>query len=183
MKKSPLVALTFCLLCATVLVGCSDGNGDIRQWMTEQQNQTHPTVPPLDAPKKFTPQAYTEASSTAPFEIQKLTQALKRDSNQSDNAALVAPELVRLKEPLESYPLDSMTMVGILDQKGRQVALVKTNNLIYQVQVGSYLGLNYGRVTKITGTEISLREIVQDGNSQWIERMTTLQLQMQEKSK
>jgi len=57
------------------------------------------------------------------------------------------------------------------------VALVKVDNLLYQVRVGNHLGQNYGRVTKITETEVSLREIVQDAAGEWIERTATLQLQ------
>jgi type IV pilus assembly protein PilP len=55
------------------------------------------------------------------------------------------------------------------------------DRLLYQVKLGNYLGEHYGRVTKITETEVTLREIVQDAVGEWIERVATLQLQ--EKSK
>jgi type IV pilus assembly protein PilP len=45
------------------------------------------------------------------------------------------------------------------------------------VRVGEYLGLNYGRITRINETEVGLREIVQDAAGEWIERVATLQLQ------
>ena len=61
------------------------------------------------------------------------------------------------------------------------MALLTVDKLLYQVQVGAYLGQNYGRVMKIAETEVTLREIVQDAAGEWIERATTLQLQ--EKSK
>ena len=80
------------------------------------------------------------------------------------------------REPLEGYPLDTMTMVGSLDRKGKLVALVKVAGLLYQVQPGNYLGQNYGRVTRISETEIVLREIVQDAAGEWTERPATLQL-------
>ena len=117
-----------------------------------------------------------------PFDPQKLTRALKKDSTQvSANAALIAPELNRRKEPLEAYPLDTMAMVGSLHRTGQPVALVRVDNLLYQVKPGNYLGQNYGRVMKVTETEVVLREIVQDATGDWIERTATLQLQ--EKSK
>ncbi len=97
------------------------------------------------------------------------------------NATLIAPELNRRKEPLEAYPLDTMAMVGSLVKTGQPVALVRVDNLLYQVKVGAYLGQNYGRVMKVTETEVVLREIVQDATGDWIERPATLQLQ--EKSK
>jgi type IV pilus assembly protein PilP len=50
-------------------------------------------------------------------------------------------------------------------------------NLLYQVNPGDYIGQNYGKITKITETEVALREIVQDAAGEWIERTSTLQLQ------
>ena len=95
----------------------------------------------------------------------------------SANAGLVAPELARRKEPLESFPLDSMSMVGSLLKVGQPVALVKVDNLLYQVRAGNYLGMNYGKITKVGETEVTLREIVQDASGEWIERIAKLQLQ------
>jgi type IV pilus assembly protein PilP len=107
---------------------------------------------------------------------------LKRDSAQiASNGALVAPELARRKEPLEAFPLDTMSLVGSIVKVGQPVALVKVDNLLYQVKPGNYLGQNYGKVTKISETEVTLREIVQDAVGEWIERVVSLQLQ--EKSK
>ena len=51
------------------------------------------------------------------------------------------------------------------------------DSLLYQVKAGDYLGQNFGRITKITETDITLREVVQDAAGEWIERTSTLQLQ------
>lgn len=161
------------------LTGCgSSKEDDIRQWMAEEKSRTQPKVKPLPAPKQFKPEPYTNAASLEPFSNQKLTQALKRESSQATaNAALIAPELARRKEPLEAFPLDTMSMVGSIIKSGQHVALVRVDSLLYQVRVGSYLGQNYGKVTKITETEVTLREIVQDAVGEWIERVATIQLQ------
>lgn len=166
-------------LVLTLQTGCSiSGEDELRQWMSDQRNQVHPRVVPLVEPKKFIPQAYTQEAAVDPFSLQKLTQALKRDSTQSvANTALISPELGRRKEALEAYPVDSMVMVGFLKKAGQPVALVKIDNLLYQVRVGNYLGLNYGRVMKIGESEITLREIVQDSTGDWIERTAGLVLQ------
>nr|WP_093125430.1 pilus assembly protein PilP [Variovorax sp. OK605] len=165
------------MLAAAGLSACESGQEDLQRWMAEQRAQVKPSVPPITAPKKFTPQAYTEASSFEPFNILKLTQALRRDSNQPSTSELIAPELARRKEPLEAFPLDAMAMVGSMGRKGQPVALVRIDKLLYKVRVGEYLGLNYGRITLINETEIGLREIVQDAAGEWIERVATLQLQ------
>lgn len=168
------------LLAAAVsgLAGCgSSGQEELQQWMVDQRNSTKPSVKPLSAPGKFSPETYTQEGSIEPFSIQKLTQALKRDSTQvTANAALIVPELSRRKEPLEASPLDSIVMVGSLIKVGQPVALVRVDNLVYQVKPGNYLGQNYGRITRVTETGVALREIVQDAAGEWIERTATLQL-------
>ncbi|HXE47577.1 MAG TPA: pilus assembly protein PilP [Ramlibacter sp.] len=164
---------------ALLLAACgSSGQEELQTWMNEQRAQTRPKVQPIPEPKKFTPQAYTQEAATDPFSHQKLTQALKRESAQTtSNAALVAPELARRKEPLESFPLDTMKMVGSMVKEGRPVALVRIDSLLYQVRPGNYLGQNFGKIVKVGETDLVLREIVQDAAGEWIERTATLQLQ------
>ena len=165
------------------LSGCgSSGDDELRQWMSELRATTKPKVTPLTEPKQFLPQTYAMASGVEPFNSIKLTQALRRESTQTaSNAALIAPEMARRKEPLESYPLDVMAMVGSLDKKGAPTALLKVDNLLYQVRVGNYIGQNYVRITKITENTIQLREIVQDATGDWIERAVSLDLQEDKK--
>lgn len=160
------------------LAGCSSSEQDeLQQWMADQRNSTRPSVTPLAAPGKFSPETYGQEGAVEPFSIQKLTQALKRDSNQATaNAALIEPELRRRKEPLEAAPLDAIVMVGSLIKVGQPVALVRVDNLVYQVKPGNYLGQNYGRITKVTETGVTLREIVQDAAGEWIERTASLEL-------
>jgi len=167
-----------------MLSACSSSDQEaLQQWMTEQRNGTHPKVQPIPEPKKFVPQAYSQEGSPDPFSGQKLAQALKRDASQSTkaNAGLVAPELNRRKEPLEAFPLDSMAMVGSLIKGADPVALVKVENLVYQLRVGNHLGQNYGKITKITETEVAIREVVQDASGEWTERLGSLQLQERSK--
>ena len=164
------------------LGGCAGSDrDDLQAWMAEQRAQVKPTVTPIVAPKKFTPQAYTQDGGVEPFNIAKLTQALRRDAAQPSTSGLIAPELSRRKEALEAFPLDAMEMVGSLQGSGQPVALVRVDKLIYQVRAGNYLGLNYGRVLRVSENELTLREIVQDASGEWIERPATLELQ--EKSK
>ena len=174
----PVAKVLWLALATLGLNACGDSDQeDLQRWMVEQRAQIKPSVPPISEPKKFTPQAYTEASSFEPFNMLKLTQALRRESNQPSTSELIAPELARRKEALEAFPLDTMAMVGSMNRNGQPVALVRVDKLLYKVRVGEYLGLNYGRITRINETEVALREIVQDAAGEWIERVATLQLQ------
>ncbi len=163
------------VLLACGLGGCGGEQDELTQWMDAQKREVKPTVQPLLPPKKFVPQAYVSMNGVEPFSMQKLTVALKQESRQPNS--LLSGELNRRKEPLESYPLDSMTMVGSVIRAGRPYALVRVDRLLYQVKSGDYLGQNYGKIVKISETELDLREIVQDAGGEWVERPTALKLQ------
>jgi type IV pilus assembly protein PilP len=172
------------MLVTVAVAGCGGGDQqEVQAWMNEQRALTKPQVQPIPEPKKFTPQPYSQDAGTEPFSNQKLASALKKESQQSGStsAALLAPELNRRKEPLEAFPLDAVVMVGSLQKQGQPVALVRVDNLLYQVRPGNYLGQNYGRITKVGETELVLRELVQDAAGEWIERNATLQLQERSK--
>lgn len=170
-RTRSLITLTAVLM----LAACGADHDELRGWMEQQRREARPNVPPLQAPKKFDPQPYTAAQAVDPYSTQKLTVALKQEARQPNS--LLSAEMNRRKEPLESYPLDSMNMVGSVDKQGQPFALLRVDNLLYQVKVGDYLGQNYGRIMRIGETEITLREIVQDAAGEWIERPAALQLQ------
>ena len=166
-------------ICAAVLfvltAGCSGEQDELQQWMEQQKREAKPSIQPLNAPKKFNPQAYASMDGVEPFSTQKLTVALKQEARQPNS--LLSAEINRRKEPLEAYPLDSMGMVGSVVKQGRQYAFLRVDNLLHNVKVGDYLGQNYGKITKISETDVSLREIVQDAAGEWIERTSVIQLQ------
>lgn len=171
----PASSFLLALGATALLAACGANHEELQQWMEQQRREVKPNVTPLQPPKKFNPQPYQSAQAVEPFSNQKLTVAIKQESRQP--SSLLAGELNRRKEPLEAFPLDSMSMVGSLSKGGQPYALLKVDNLLYQVKMGDYLGQNYGRITKIGETEIALREIVQDAAGEWIERIGSLQLQ------
>lgn len=175
MSRTHVSRVTVPFVAALVLAACSGEQEELTAWMKQQEREVKPNVEPLTPPKKFVPQPYTALAGVEPFSNQKLTVALKQEARQPNS--LLAAEINRRKQPLEAYPLDSMTMVGSVSKAGQPYALLRVDNLLYQVRAGDYLGQNYGKITKITETDIALREIVQDAAGEWIERMSALQLQ------
>lgn len=164
------------LLSTLVLAaGCSTQQEELQAWMDQERAQARPTVQPISPPQRFDPQRYEVMELVEPFSTDKLTVVLRQSAAEPNS--VMAAELNRRKEPLEAYPLDSMTMVGSVTKRGTQYALLKVDNLLYQVKVGDYLGQNYGKIMKVTETDIALREIVQDASGEWIERPAALQLQ------
>jgi type IV pilus assembly protein PilP len=171
------VGVLFSALAMLTACGTS-GEEELQEWIAEQRATARPRITPLIEPKEFKPQGYAGDGAMDPFTAARLTQALRRDSTQiASNAALIAPEMARRKEPLEAFPLDTMAMVGYLDKASGPTALLRVDNLIYPVRLGSYIGLNYGKIVRITETTIQLREIVQDASGDWVERQATLDLQ------
>jgi len=173
--RSRAALLVFISAALVSVAGCGDEQGELTQWMDQQKREVKSSVQPLSPPKKFNPQAYVAVNGVEPFSLQKLTVALKQEARQPNS--LVGGELNRRKEPLEAFPLDAVTMVGSVIKAGRPYALLRVDRLLYQVKPGDYLGQNYGKIGKISETELTLREIVQDAAGEWIERITTLQLQ------
>jgi type IV pilus assembly protein PilP len=67
-------------------------------------------------------------------------------------------------------------MQGTITQNRDTFALVKAGPNLYRVRKGNYMGLNFGVVTGVEEAEVKLKELVQDGQGEWVERATTLQL-------
>lgn len=89
----------------------------------------------------------------------------------------IQPDLTRRKEVLESYPLESLAMVGSLQQNDMIYALIKSpEGTLHRVKTGNYLGQNFGKISHISESEVKLQEIVQDGVNEWVERTSALML-------
>ncbi|MGH6630029.1 MAG: pilus assembly protein PilP, partial [Burkholderiales bacterium] len=76
------------------------------------------------------------------------------------------------------FPLESLQMVGTLEQKRVYYALIKTpDKNLYRLKVGNYLGQNFGVITAISDSAVTLKEVIQDSSSgSWTERTSSLQL-------
>ncbi len=167
------------VLATMALAACANaGREELSQWMVAERLRIKPDVKPIPAPTEFTPKSYDVFAEQEPFSSEKLASVLRgAQTSLAASSALIEPELKRRKEPLELFPLDAATMVGSLNKSGSLVALIKVESLLYQLKPGNYLGQNYGKIQKISETDIQLREIVQDAAGEWIERPTTIQLQ------
>lgn len=159
------------VLGATVgLVACSGDNQDLKSWMADQGKNVRGRLDPLPQLKPYEPFVYNAFDLQDPFKPRKI------QPGKGDNK--LAPDANRAREPLESYPLESLAMVGTLSRQKQMFALVRTPEKdIYQVKAGNYLGQNYGVVTEISDSGVKLKELVQDGGGDWTERTSELQLQ------
>lgn len=150
------------------LSGCTGENSDLKQFVNSDKNIVR-AIEPLPQVKPFEPFAYEGFDLPDPFKPRKLV------IKQNDGGGL-QPDLNRRKEPLESYPLEQLKMVGTLQQNKDIFALVKADKTLYRVKKGNYLGQNFGLITDITDSEVKLKEIVQDSAGDWAERASSLPL-------
>jgi type IV pilus assembly protein PilP len=170
-------ALLWGLAVLPLFAGCGDaGHGEIKQWMEESSRDLKGGVPLLPELKPFPVVSYDATDKMAPFSSSRI----EPERKESDGAN--KPDFDRPKEQLESFPLESISFIGLLDKtksKSRH-AVVQVDGVVYQVAKGNYMGQNYGRIANITTSEILIKEIVQDPSGQtsdWVEREMTLQLQ------
>jgi len=170
------------LAAALLLAGCGDSDvKEVRDWMDQVKRDTKPAVKPLAEPKDFIPYAYGAKEAVDPFSPNKLLAELAKAAETSQDPN--KPDLQRRKELLESYPLDTMQMVGVLQKGGVNYALLQIDRAVYQVRSGQRIGPNFGIVTRVGEDAINIREVVQDAAGEWVERMAKLELQSKENRK
>lgn len=83
----------------------------------------------------------------------------------------------RNREELEGFELDSLRMVGTLDDKDNNWGIIlDPDGTVHRVKVGNYLGTNIGKILNIFEDKIELREIIKDSQGRWEERQAAIAL-------
>ncbi len=169
----------FLVLVSIVLASCADSGDheDLRQWMNNVAKDIKGKVPPLPQVKPYEPDAYDAGNLVDPFKPAKIAPERKNSGGGGQ------PDFDRPREPLEAYPLESLKYVGVMSKKKASYAIIQVDGSLSQVRVGNYLGQNFGVITKITESEVVMKELVQDAAGDWVERVSSLLLQGQEGTK
>ncbi len=161
------------MLASLLLAGCGGQEfQDLRDFVKNTGEGMRGKIPPPPEVKQYEPFVYNnDANLPDPFKPR------KPELLTSGRPGLNQPDLNRPKEALEEFPLESLKMVGYLYQNKVGYAVVRDpNGVLHRVKVGNYLGQNFGRIQKITETEVDIKEMVQDSSGDWSERMSSLQL-------
>jgi type IV pilus assembly protein PilP len=142
---------------------------DLQTFVAETGKDMQGKIEPLPEVKVYEPFTYNAFDLPDPFKPRKLS---------TGGGGGMQPDLNRPKEPLEAFSLETLKMVGMVSRQGMIHAVIKTpSNAIYHVRKGNYVGQNFGLITQISDSEVTLREIVQDSAGDWSERISTLILQ------
>jgi type IV pilus assembly protein PilP len=158
-----------------LLAACgADEHQDLKEQLKNMTKDLRRHIAPLPVVKPYEPVPYQAFDLPDPFGPAKIQLAVGAAAK--DKGGANAPDTRRPKEPLESYPLESLKMVGTLSQKGVNFALVRADSSLYRVKAGNYMGQNFGIITGIADNQIDLKELVQDASGDWTERKVSLQL-------
>ena len=157
-----------CLILAISTLGlaaCGGGMDDLDQYINEIKARPGGRIEPL-------PEITPYDGFTYIADIQGIRSPFRPDTPQASGVTGGAsPDLQRSREYLESFPLDTLGMVGTMNIGETVYGLIQTaDGLIHRVVPGNYMGQNDGRITEISESEIGLIEIISDGIGGYIER-------------
>lgn len=161
-----------------LLSACGEEHQELRGWMEQQRAGMPVKTDPVPPPKTFEPFRYENAGQSDPFSQSKLSMRVVGDAS-----GALKPDTSRRKEVLERFPLETVHMVGHLSNAKGSFALLQVDDMVYQARVGNHAGQNFGKIVRVTETEVTLKELVQDAAGDWTERETTLQLQEKQEKK
>ena len=172
-RASPVHRLGLALFITGILslTACSGGRyGDLEAFFEDVRSQPKGRIEPLPEVIPYETFAYRDKELRDPF-VQYVEELVTyTDSN-------LRPDMNRKREPLEQYPLDTLEFVGHLEKSGVRWGLVSApDKSVYRVQVGNYVGKNYGKIISITETSIKLVEIIPSGAGSWVDREASLAL-------
>ena len=171
-------ALLSLVLGSTVLVGCSAGGyEDLDAYMAEKKARPGGVIEPIPAFQTYKAFTYGAAGMRSPFEKPIEVKEIARLQASTN----VKPDKKRVKEYLEQFSLDSLTMVGTLEQTGTLwILLQDREGSVHRVKKGNFLGRNHGKIVEASDSYLSVIEIVPSGGEGWVERPRTIKLKTTE---
>jgi len=165
--------LTIIGVCCSLLACSENPSADLEDYVRTTKSQQKSKIDPLPEFQPYESFAYQATDLRDPFTAPTFSHTRAVTNVPSNNG--IKPDFDRPTEPLEEFPLDSLRMVGTLEQRQDQWALINdTDGTIHRVQPGNYAGQNHGKITRITDFEVELTEIVPDGIGGWIERQSSI---------
>jgi len=177
-KLNPLLKITLLGIFAVLITGCGEGLGDLQSFVAQVRAKPPGRIEPIPEFQPYQNFEYTSHDLRDPF---KLVDFRRPEENREEIAALgsgLRPDIDRVKEPLEDFPLDTLRLKGTIDDKdGVKWGLIfAPDNTIHRVIEGNYLGQNHGRIISLSDQTIDLTEIVPDGLGNYIERSSAIAL-------
>ncbi len=159
------------------ITGCARSMSDLQAYAAEVKSREAPGIKPLPEIRPYRQFTYIAENRRNPFDASIFESKLAAEAAKQTSDPTIRPNANRTPEFLESFPLDSLKMVGTLSQDGQLWALIKTpDKTIQRVSNGNYLGQNNGVIHQISDAGIDLAEIIPDGYGGWREQESYIAL-------
>jgi len=172
-----LLRLLLALCLISLVTACDQGVGDLRTFVQQIKSQPPGRIEPIPEFQPYQNFEYTSHDLRDPF---RLVDFRRPDENTEEIANIASgpkPNMDRVREPLEDFPLDTLRLKGTLTQDGVKWGLIfAPDNTVHRVLEGYYMGQNHGRIISVTDDKIELTEIVPDGLGNYIERSSAVAL-------
>lgn len=169
------------------LAGCVNRDkSDLENYVADVLSRKGGQIAPLPPIKPYERYLYQSAQNGlrdpfTPFMEQEQKQEEVAAAPDAAQQAYADEILAHNREELEAFELDSLRMVGTLQDDDELWGIVRDNaGTVHRVQVGNYLGRNFGKILNIQDDKIELREIVKDDEGRWEERDASLALAEEE---
>lgn len=167
---SPALWIVLIASVITLLTGCGREMRDLQDYAEEVKSREPPGIDPIPEVKPYQSFRYQADNARNPFDATIFQAKIVQNIRKRTNSA-ISPDPNRTPEFLENFPLDTLRMVGTLEQKGSLWALVQTpEKTIQRISKGNYLGQNNGKVLDVSDAGIKLEEIIPDGFGGWRKR-------------
>jgi type IV pilus assembly protein PilP len=174
---------THCLQLFIVLVicglvsACNQGLEDLQQFVQKTISQPSGRIEPIPEFQPYQNFEYTSHGLRDPFKLVDFRRPDENSETINNKASGPKPNIERVREPLENFPLDTLRLKGSVTQDGVKWGLVfAPDNTIHRVLEGQYMGQNHGRIISVSDRSIELTEIVPDGLGNYIERSSAVAL-------
>lgn len=168
-----LRAAILAMIVTVSVTGCSGQQYvDLETFIEQTKLQKKGKIDELPQIKHYAPFSYSAFDLRDPFQPY-----VEEEYADSQKDSGLRPNTDRKADPLESFPLDTLTFVGHIEKRGVRWGLVSApDKSVYKIQIGNYMGKNFGEIIQISETKILLREIIPDGTGGWIDREASLAL-------
>ena len=171
-KLKRMVALTVMVMQLVACGGEAARDSDLTAQLEAIKARPAGKIKPPPKFETFESYIYNASVLRSPFE----PPIVELESNPILQDDGIKPDENRVREPLESFSIESLTMVGTIDnlEKGLNALIRDNKGAVVPVVIGNFMGKNHGRIVEIRKNKIILEELIPNGVGGWIRRPRTI---------
>ena len=177
MGRPVQIRLPLIIAITAMIAGCNQGLGDLQQFVDQIKSQPPGRIEPIPEFQPYQNFEYASQDLRDPFRLVDFRRPEENPEEIGKISSGPKPNIERVREPLEDFPLDTLRLKGTLTKDGIKWALIfAPDNTVHRVIEGNYMGQNHGRIIVVTDDKLELTEIVPDGLGNYIERSSAVAL-------